>query len=98
MSLATQSARAAPRAKFADPDWTAKGEPRAIVPLDRLETLWINTGTLCNITCRNCYIESSPTNDRLAYITAAEVARLSRRDRRQRSARARSASPAASRS
>lgn len=59
--------------KFQDPDWTAKGERRASVPLVRLETLWINTGTLCNITCRNCYIESSPKNDRLAYITAAEV-------------------------
>ncbi|MCL4768201.1 MAG: radical SAM protein [Hyphomicrobiaceae bacterium] len=60
--------------KFQDPDWTATGERRATVPLAGLETLWINTGTLCNITCRNCYIESSPTNDRLAYITAAEVA------------------------
>jgi uncharacterized Fe-S cluster-containing radical SAM superfamily protein len=39
-----------------------------------LKTLWINTGTLCNITCRNCYIESSPKNDALSYITAAEVA------------------------
>lgn len=61
-------------AKFADPDWTAKGEPRARVALNKLDTLWINTGTLCNITCRNCYIESSPKNDRLAYITAAEAA------------------------
>ena len=59
--------------KFQDPDWTAKGERRASVALDKLDTLWINTGTLCNITCRNCYIESSPTNDRLAYITLAEV-------------------------
>ena len=32
-----------------------------------------NTGTLCNLTCRNCYIESSPKNDRLAYITLDEV-------------------------
>ena len=59
--------------KFEDPDVTAKGEARALVPLDRLETLWVNTGTLCNITCANCYIESSPSNDRLVYITAAEV-------------------------
>jgi sulfatase maturation enzyme AslB (radical SAM superfamily) len=63
-----------PLQKFTDPDWTAKREPRATVRLDRLETLWINTGTLCNITCQNCYIESSPCNDRLVYITAAEVA------------------------
>jgi sulfatase maturation enzyme AslB (radical SAM superfamily) len=59
--------------KFADPDRTLKGEPRALVPLKRLRTLWINTGSLCNITCVNCYIESSPTNDRLVYITAAEA-------------------------
>jgi organic radical activating enzyme len=60
--------------KFQDPDITAKGERRATVALIRLETLWFNTGTLCNIACKNCYIESSPTNDRLVYLTAAEVA------------------------
>jgi hypothetical protein len=60
--------------KFEHPDWTATRERRAAVPLKRLDTLWINTGTLCNITCQNCYIESSPSNDRLAYITAAEAA------------------------
>ncbi|MEP3777451.1 MAG: radical SAM protein [Shimia thalassica] len=38
-----------------------------------LDTLWINTGTLCNLACKNCYIESSPTNDALVYITLAEV-------------------------
>ena len=63
-------------AKFEDPNWTAKGERRADVALDRLETLWINTGTLCNIECINCYIESSPKNDRLVYITADEVRTL----------------------
>src|SRR5262245_13358594 len=60
--------------KFHDPDWTVTHEVRASVALRRLETLWINTGTLCNITCRNCYIESNPSNDRLVYITAAEAA------------------------
>jgi len=63
----------ATRRKFEDPDTTLTGERRASVALERLETLWINTGTLCNITCVNCYIESSPSNDRLVYITAAEV-------------------------
>ncbi len=62
-------------AKFQDPRTTAKGEARARVDLLALETLWFNTGTLCNVTCRGCYIESSPRNDRLAYITAAEVGR-----------------------
>ena len=61
-------------AKFRDPRVTAKGEARAVVALAALRTLWINTGTLCNITCRNCYIESSPKNDALAYLGAAEVA------------------------
>jgi uncharacterized Fe-S cluster-containing radical SAM superfamily protein len=59
--------------KFIDPLTTAKGEPRASVAMTGLETLWINTGTLCNLACNNCYIESSPTNDALAYITLAEV-------------------------
>ncbi|MGH1329593.1 MAG: radical SAM protein [Paracoccaceae bacterium] len=59
--------------KFSDPDFTAKGEARARVALDQPSTLWFNTGTLCNITCVNCYIESSPENDALVYITAEEV-------------------------
>ncbi|WP_072390058.1 radical SAM protein [Hyphomicrobium sp. CS1BSMeth3] len=61
------------QAKFQNPDWTARGERRATVGLETLQTLWFNTGTLCNITCRNCYIESSPSNDRLVYLTADEV-------------------------
>ena len=60
-------------AKFRDPQVTAKGERRAQVALERLETLWFNTGTLCNLTCLNCYIESSPRNDALVYLAAAEV-------------------------
>lgn len=60
-------------AKFQDPSVTADGSPRASVPLSKPETLWFNTGTLCNITCANCYIESSPTNDALVYMTTAEI-------------------------
>jgi predicted phosphodiesterase len=60
--------------KFKDPHFTATGQPRASVTLQRLRTLWFNTGTLCNIACRNCYIESSPRNDRLVYLTHDEVA------------------------
>jgi len=62
-----------PLGKFEHPEITAKGEERASVALEDPRTLWFNTGTLCNIECANCYIESSPTNDRLVYITAAEV-------------------------
>jgi len=59
--------------KILDPTTTVDGSPRASVALDRLETLWFNTGTLCNLECKGCYIESSPKNDRLAYLTADEV-------------------------
>ncbi len=71
--LAAMVARLDPR-KFHDPFVTASGERRARVALKSLETLWFNTGTLCNLTCRHCYIKSSPNNDRLAYLSAAEVA------------------------
>ncbi|GAB4533119.1 MAG: hypothetical protein Kow00133_21180 [Amphiplicatus sp.] len=60
-------------AKFQHPDVTADGKPRARAPFVRLETLWANTGTLCNIECAHCYIESSPRNDRLAYLSAEEL-------------------------
>ena len=59
--------------KFVDPELTLAGERRASVVLDALNTLWFNTGTLCNLTCRNCYIESSPKNDRLSYLTLDEM-------------------------
>ena len=74
-------------AKFRDPVTTAAGDRRAWVALRALETLWFNTGTLCNLTCGNCYIESSPRNDRLAYLTPRRRARLSRRDRARRACR-----------
>ena len=59
--------------KFEDPHLTAEGAARAKVAFTHPETLWFNTGTLCNIKCVNCYIDSSPINDALAYINADEV-------------------------
>ncbi len=59
--------------KFKDPLVTADGQARARVSLNQPETLWFNTGTLCNIECVNCYIESSPTNDALVYLSEAEI-------------------------
>ncbi|GFE64269.1 radical SAM protein [Litoreibacter roseus] len=73
MKDTVETARTANLGKFENPSTTAKGEPRATVALTHPETLWFNTGTLCNITCENCYILSSPTNDELVYITADEV-------------------------
>ena len=59
--------------KFVDPYVTAKGETRASVELSNPTTLWVNTGTLCNIECVNCYIDSSPTNDALVYFKRQDL-------------------------
>ena len=59
--------------KFKDQKVTADGSNRAFIEARNIKTLWFNTGTLCNIECRNCYIESSPKNDSLAYLTFEEV-------------------------
>jgi uncharacterized Fe-S cluster-containing radical SAM superfamily protein len=60
--------------KFVDRFFTVNGQNRASVALSNPETLWFNTGTLCNIECSNCYIASSPTNDDLVYLTSDDVA------------------------
>jgi len=59
--------------KFQNPARTADGRPRADVAFGGLRMLWFNTGTLCNVTCENCYIESSPRNDRLSYLTRDDL-------------------------
>lgn len=67
-----------PSPRFADRTRTAFGEPHARVALERLITLWFNTGTLCNIACTGCYIESSPQNDRLVYLSRSVFDRFLR--------------------
>jgi MoaA/NifB/PqqE/SkfB family radical SAM enzyme len=59
--------------KFIDPQITAAGKERARVALDHLEILWFNTGSLCNLACRNCYMGSSPQNDSLAFLTVEDI-------------------------
>ena len=59
--------------KFKNQKVTVDGSNRAFIEARNIKTLWFNTGTLCNIECRNCYIESSPKNDSLAYLTFEEV-------------------------
>lgn len=61
-------------AKFRNPETTAKGERRAKVAFNSLETLWFNTGSLCNIECENCYILSSPTADHFVYLSPEDMA------------------------
>lgn len=53
---------------------TRDGRPRAVVPAPaRLEELWFNTGTRCNLACEGCYTESNPTNDTLKFLTLEDV-------------------------
>ena len=73
MNLIVNRESLQPEEKFSHPELTAKGETRAKVSLTNLSTLWFNTGTLCNLSCLNCYIESTPRNDRLVYLTHSEV-------------------------
>jgi len=55
-----------------EPPPVEEGHP-ARIELAALETLWINTGSLCNLSCTACFMESTPRNDALAYMSAAEV-------------------------
>jgi uncharacterized Fe-S cluster-containing radical SAM superfamily protein len=72
--LPTISAEALRRPEpFVDPFVTAKGEVRASVSFSGYKTLWFNTGTLCNVACKGCYIESSPKNDALSYLSLTEA-------------------------
>lgn len=59
--------------KFLNQKFTMEGKLRASVKLNSLETLWFNTGTLCNLNCQGCYIDSSPYNKSLEYIKFEEV-------------------------
>ena len=59
--------------RFSNKYNTADGSNRAFVNFGGLNTLWFNTGTLCNLACKGCYIESSPLNDRLLYIDLKDV-------------------------
>lgn len=61
--------------KFSNQHLTLEGLPRARVILNQMETLWFNTGTLCNVSCKNCYIESGPKNNRLLYLKSYEVSK-----------------------
>ena len=70
----TETPMALDARKFQNPATTLSGERRAQVALKQLDVLWLNTGTLCNIACATCYIESTPKNDRLAFLSAEEAA------------------------
>ena len=58
---------------FNDPETTATGQPRAQVDLSELRTLWFNTGTICNLACKNCFMHSTPKNDSLSFLGIHDV-------------------------
>ncbi len=75
--MTTNAARPGlPVDEFRDPLRTARGEARARVALHALRTLWFHTGSRCNLACSTCYLESSPHDDRLAWLTLVDVERV----------------------
>jgi molybdenum cofactor biosynthesis enzyme MoaA len=47
-----------------------------VVPLAHLDDLWFQvTGTLCNLTCRHCFISCSPHNHAFGFLTRDQVRR-----------------------
>jgi MoaA/NifB/PqqE/SkfB family radical SAM enzyme len=59
--------------QFKDPKFTSAGELRAHVDLSELRTLWFNTGTICNLACKTCFMHSTPTNDNLSFLGTHDV-------------------------
>ena len=53
--------------------YTSKGEQRGYIDAHTLKELWFHTGTKCNLSCPFCLEGSSPTSDRLDYLTLEEV-------------------------
>ncbi len=47
-----------------------------LIALDRLRTLWVHTGTACNLSCPFCHEGSSPGDTRLQAPSLAELAPL----------------------
>ncbi len=62
--------------KFSNNLKTSNGKDRAFVDLKKLETLWLFSNSLCNLNCPHCYVESSPKNDSLSFITIDDVNKL----------------------
>lgn len=48
---------------------TSKGDSRGYIEFDKLKELWFNTGTICNLSCFDCFEGSGPGVHRLQMIT-----------------------------
>lgn len=56
-------------------DWaqTRAGKPRGYVDFQRLDELWVHTGTACNLACPFCLEGSRPGDDRLNAMRLADI-------------------------
>jgi molybdenum cofactor biosynthesis enzyme MoaA len=52
---------------------TRQGEPRGYVDTQRLQELWVHTGTACNLACPFCLEGSKPGDKRLQPMSLADV-------------------------
>lgn len=52
---------------------TSSGEPRGFIDPHRLREVWFHTGTICNLSCPDCFEHSSPGDRRLETITFDDV-------------------------
>ena len=48
---------------------TSKGEARGYINFEQLKELWFNTGTICNLSCPDCFEHSGPGVHRLGMIS-----------------------------
>jgi MoaA/NifB/PqqE/SkfB family radical SAM enzyme len=53
--------------------FTRSGEPRGYIDAQKLQELWIHTGTACNLACPFCLEGSKPGDDRLDVIKFEDV-------------------------
>ena len=57
-----------------DPPPPRQTEPPPRIELNHLDHLWFQVaGTLCNYTCRHCFISCSPKNDTFGFLSLADV-------------------------
>ncbi|MCP4745421.1 MAG: radical SAM protein [Desulfobacteraceae bacterium] len=52
---------------------TSKGEPRGYIDFAQLKELWFHTGTVCNLSCPDCFERSGPGVHRLDLICLQDV-------------------------
>lgn len=68
--------RVLPALKRANAPARHPGRP-PVLALEALDVLWLQVaGTICNLTCKHCFISCSPTNHTFGMMTREEVERL----------------------